>query len=148
VPPVVRISTDPNEIDVDWLAPALSERAYWAQGRPRETIEASIRGSLCFGAFDASDGGRQVGFARVITDRATYGWVCDVFVDESARGNGIGKALMAAILAEPSLAACRLVLATRTASGLYEQFGFIPLRNPERYMERPRRDLDPPPEAG
>ena len=135
----VRISTDPAQLDLDWLAPALSERAYWAQGRAREIVEASISGSLCFGAYDDADGGRQVGFARVITDRATYGWICDVFVDETTRGQGIGKALMAAILAEPALATCRLVLATQTASGLYAQFGFIPLRNPERYMERPRR---------
>ena len=144
----MRISTDPDELDLDWLVPALSERAYWALGRPREVVEASIRGSLCFGAYDDAHEGRQVGFARVITDRATYGWICDVFVDESARGRGVGKALIAAVLAEPSLATCRLVLATRTASGLYGPFGFIPLRNPERYMERPRRDVDPPPEAG
>lgn len=144
----VQISTVPASLDLDWLVPALGERAYWATGRSRETIEASIRGSLCFGAYDLADGGRQVGFARVITDRATYGWVCDVFVDESARGGGIGKALMAAVLAEPSLQTCRLVLTTQTASGLYEQFGFIPLRNPERYMERPRRDVVRPPEAG
>ena len=133
---VIRISTDPAEIDFEWLVPALSERAYWAQGRPRDVIEASIRGSLCFGAYEDGADGRQVGFARVVTDGATYGWVCDVFVDESARGRGVGKALMAAIVAEPRLARCRLQLATRDAFGLYAQFGFQPLRNPERQMER------------
>jgi GNAT superfamily N-acetyltransferase len=132
----VRVSTDPAELDLDWLVPALSRRAYWAEGRSRATIEASIRGSLCFGAYDDADGGRQVGFARVVTDEATYGWVCDVFVDESARGRGVGKALMAAIVAEPRLADCRLQLATRDASGLYAQYGFRPLRNPDRWMER------------
>ena len=132
----MRISTDPADLDLDWLVPALSERAYWALGRSRETVEASIRGSLCFGAYDDADGGRQVGFARVVTDLATYGWVCDVFVDESARGRGLGKALMAAIVAEPRLAGCRLQLTTRDAAGLYEQFGFRPHRNPDRLMER------------
>ena len=134
----VRISTNPAALDLDWLVPALSERAYWAEGRSRATIEASIRGSLCFGAYDDADGGRQVGFARVVTDLATYGWVCDVFVDEAARGRGIATALMAAIVAEPRLADCRLQLATRDAAALYAKFGFRPLRNPDRWMERLR----------
>jgi GNAT superfamily N-acetyltransferase len=135
---VIRISTDPAEIDFEWLVPALSERAYWAEGRPRDVIDASIRGSLCFGAYDDAAGGRQVGFARVVTDRATYGWICDVFVDESARGAGVGKALMAAVVADPRLARVRLQLATRDAFGLYAQFGFRPLAHPERLMERPK----------
>jgi GNAT superfamily N-acetyltransferase len=138
----VRVSTDQAELDLDWLVPALSERAYWALGRPRATVEASIRGSLCFGAFDEADGGRQVGFARVVTDEATYGWVCDVFVDEAARGRGIGHALMAAIVTEPRLATCRLDLSTRTAAGLYARFGFAPLEFPELLMDRPR-SVDP-----
>ena len=132
----VRVSSDPAELDLDWLVPALSERAYWALGRSRATVEASIGRSLCFGAYEVS--GRQVGFARVVTDQATYGWVCDVFVDESARGRGIGKALMAAIVADPRLADCRLQLATRDAADLYTQFGFRPLRTPDRWMERLR----------
>jgi GNAT superfamily N-acetyltransferase len=130
----VHISGDPGDLDLDWLVAALSERAYWALGRPREVIERSIRGSLCFGAFD---GDRQLGFARVVTDQATYGWVCDVFVDESARGRGVGSALIAAIVADPRLRGCRLVLATRDAGRLYATHGFVPLRNPERWMERP-----------
>jgi len=138
----VRVSTDQAELDLDWLVPALSERAYWALGRPRATVEASIRGSLCFGAFL---GDRQVGFARVVTDEATYGWVCDVFVDEGERGAGIGKALMAAIIADDRLSDCRLVLSTRTAAKLYAQYGFQPLAHPELMMERPRR---PAPERG
>jgi GNAT superfamily N-acetyltransferase len=132
----VRISTDPAELDLEWLVPALSERAYWAEGRPRKVIERSIRGSLCFGAYDDAEDGRQVGFARVVTDEATFGWVCDVFVDESARGAGVGKALVAAIVADPRLATCRLQLATRDAAGLYVQFGFQPLRNVQRQLER------------
>jgi GNAT superfamily N-acetyltransferase len=131
----VRVSTDPAEIDLDWLHPALSERAYWALGRSRETLAAAIAGSLCFGAYD---GDRQVGFARVITDEATFAWICDVFVDESARGRGIGDQLLATIVGDPRLAGLRLVLATRDAHGLYERHGFRSLANPERWMERPR----------
>jgi GNAT superfamily N-acetyltransferase len=132
----VRVSTDPAELDLDWIVEALSERAYWALGRPREVIEASIRGSLCFGAFVDQ---RQVGFARVVTDLATFGWVCDVFVDESERGRGIGVELMRAITTHPHLRELkRLVLSTRDAHGFYEPFGFAPLANPERWMIRGR----------
>jgi GNAT superfamily N-acetyltransferase len=144
----VRVSTDPAELDLDWLVPALSERAYWALGRPRATVEAAIRESLCFGAYDDADGGRQVGFARVVTDQAVYGWVCDVFVDESARGRGVGSALMAAITTDPRLAGCRLTLSTSTAAGLYARHGFQPLAHPELMMERPgaRRTADEEPD--
>ncbi|HEX5014734.1 MAG TPA: GNAT family N-acetyltransferase [Candidatus Limnocylindrales bacterium] len=130
----VRVSTDPLDLDVDWVVAALSKRAYWALGRPRDVIEASIRGSLCFGAYRD---GRQVGFARVVTDFATFGWVCDVFVDESARGHGIGGELMRAITTHPDLRDLnRLVLSTRDAHHFYEEFGFAPLDTPERWMIR------------
>ena len=134
-PTGVRISTDPAEIDLDWLHPALSERAYWALGRSREVLAAAIAASLCFGAYV---GDRQVAFARVITDEATFGWVCDVFVDEAERGRGIADQLLATIVAEPRLQGLRLVLATRDAHRLYERHGFRSLVNPERWMERPR----------
>ena len=134
-PTGVRISTDPADVDLDWLVPALSERAYWALGRTREQIERSLRNSLCFGAYDAD--GRQVGIARVITDEATFAWICDVFVDEAARGRGIGQALMAAIVADSRLQGLRrMVLATRDAQSLYARFGFEPLRTSARWMER------------
>lgn len=131
----IRITTDQRDLDIDWIHRALSERAYWAIGRPRDVIAASLRGSLCFGVLR---GDRQVGFARVVTDEATFGWVCDVFVDEAERGSGVGKRLIAAIAGDPRLRGCRLALTTRDASGLYDQFGFVPLKNPERWMERPR----------
>jgi N-acetylglutamate synthase-like GNAT family acetyltransferase len=134
-PTGVRISTDPQDLDLDWVYPALSDRAYWALGRSRDQVERSIRNSLCFGAYDAD--GRQVGIARVITDEATFAWICDVFVDESARGQGIGQALMAAIVADARLQGLRrMVLATRDAETLYARFGFEPLRNSSRWMER------------
>jgi GNAT superfamily N-acetyltransferase len=135
-PTGVRVSTDPADIDLEWLHPALSERAYWALGRTREQLTAAIARSLTFAAFE---GDRQVGFARVITDGVTFGWVCDVFVDEAERGRGVGDLLMATIAADPRLAGLRrLVLATKDAHGLYERHGFGPLVHPDRWMERQR----------
>ena len=138
-PTGVRVSSDGADLDLDWVYPALAERAYWALGRSRDQVERSIRNSLCFGAYTAE--GRQVGIARVITDEATFAWICDVFVDESARGQGIGQALMAAILGDPRLQGLRrMVLATRDAETLYAKFGFEPLRNSSRWMERRQPD--------
>lgn len=131
----IRVSSDPGELDLDWIHAALSERAYWALGRSRDQVERSIRNSLCFAAYTSD--GRQVGIARVITDEATFAWICDVFVDESARGQGIGQALLAAIVADPRLQDLRrMVLATRDAETLYARFGFEPLRSSSRWMER------------
>ena len=130
----IRISTDPAAIDVDWLHAALSERAYWALGRSRETVERAIAHSLCFSAFD---GERQVGFARVITDEATFAWVCDVFVDDDRRGQGIGKGLMAAVVGDPRMAGLKRTVLATSSPGFYAPFGFEPLEKPERWMLRP-----------
>ena len=130
----IRITADPAQIDLDWLYGALSESAYWALGRSRETVERSIAHSLCFSAFD---GERQVGFARVVTDQATFAWVCDVFVEDERRGEGIGRRLMEAMVADPRLQGLkRMVLAT-SSPGFYAPFGFEPLERPERWMLRP-----------
>ena len=135
------ISTDPSRLDIDSVCDFLA-RSYWAQDRPREIIAESLDRSLVFGVYD---GKRQVGLARVVTDYATFAWLCDVFVDEAYRGQGIGKWLMATILNYPGLAVIRrFLLATRDAHGLYRQFGFIDLNAPERWMER----LVPYPEPG
>jgi len=102
-------------------------------------VQKSIDNSLCFGVFE---GARQVGFARVITDRATYAYIGDVFILESHRGRGLGKKLMAAIMGHPELQSLRRwSLVTRDAHGLYEQFGFTSLANPQRYMERHDPDV-------
>ncbi|MHB8958974.1 MAG: GNAT family N-acetyltransferase [Candidatus Limnocylindrales bacterium] len=131
--PSIRVTTDAAEIDLDWLHDALSERAYWAIGRTRETIERSIAHSLCFSAFD---GGQQVGFARVVTDEATFAWVCDVFVEDGRRGQGIGRLLMQAVVADPRLAGLKRTVLATSSPAFYAQFGFVPLERPERWMMR------------
>jgi GNAT superfamily N-acetyltransferase len=129
----ILISTDPARLDLDAIHGFLS-RSYWAAGIPRGIVERSIRHSICFGAFDQ---GRQVGFARVISDRATYAYVADVFVLPSHRGRGIGKRLMACITTHPELQDLRLwTLFTRDAHGLYRQSGFREARYPDRLMEK------------
>jgi GNAT superfamily N-acetyltransferase len=130
------VSTDRARLDLGVIHGFLS-RSYWARGIPRETVERSIRHSICFGAFDA---GRQVGFARVISDRATYAYVADVFVLESHRGRGVSKRIMDCITSHPDLQNLRLwTLFTRDAHGLYRQSGFRESRYPDRLMEK-RRD--------
>ena len=130
----ILVTTDPARLDLDTIHGFLSGTSYWAPGIPREVMERSIRHSICFGAFD---GGRQVGFARVISDRATFAYVCDVFVLDRHRGRGIGKRIMACITSHPELQNLRLwTLFTRDAHGLYRQHGFRDARHPDRLMER------------
>ncbi len=129
----ILVSTDPARLDLETVHGFLT-RSYWAEGIPRETVERSIRHSICFGAFD---GDRQVGFARVISDRATFAYVADVFVLDSHRGRGIGNRLMACATSHPELQDLRLwTLFTRDAHGLYRQHGFREARYPDRLMER------------
>ena len=132
----LRISTERDELDVDLIHASLSE-TYWARGIPREVVERAIAGSLCFGGYL---GDRQVAFARVITDGATFGYLSDVFVLPERRGCGYARALVAAVLAHPDLQGLRrLMLATRDAHALYAGFGFAAPAKPEMLMER----LDP-----
>ncbi|MCI0548571.1 MAG: GNAT family N-acetyltransferase [Candidatus Rokubacteria bacterium] len=128
----VTVSTDAARLDLEVIHGFLS-RSYWAAGIRREVVERAVRHSLCFGAYE---GARQIGFARVVTDRATFAYVSDVFVLPDGRGRGVGKQLMAAIMAHPELQGLRrFTLVTRDAHGLYRQFGFGPPRHPERQME-------------
>jgi len=128
----IEVTTDRSRLDLDVIHGFLT-RSYWAGGIPRETVARSIEHSLCFGAFDED---RQVGFARVISDRATFAYICDVFALESHRGGGVGKSLMAAIMSHPELQGLRRwTLFTRDAHGLYRQYGFGVPRHPERLME-------------
>jgi GNAT superfamily N-acetyltransferase len=127
------ISTDPSRLQISTIHHFLSVDSYWAQGRSLETIETSILHSLCFGVY-ASD--QQVGFARVVTDYATFAWLCDVFIHEDQRGQGLGKWLIQTVMAHPVLGSLRrILLATRDAHELYRRYGdFELLPNPERWM--------------
>ncbi len=128
----IEIDTDKGRLDVPLIHGFLTN-SYWAKGIPIDVVRRSIEGSLCFGIYEE---GRQVGFARVVSDRATFAYLADVFVLESHRGQGLSKKLMAAIVAHPPLQHLRRwLLATQDAHGLYEQFGFRPLAIPERFME-------------
>ena len=143
------ISTDPARLDMDVTHKFLSEEAYWSPGVPREIVERAIGNSMVFGVYKA---GAQVGLARVVSDKATFAWICDVFVLPEQRGQGLGKWLMECVTSHPDLQGLRrMVLATRDAHGLYAQYGFTPLEDPTRFMVRrkasptPSRLLPTPP---
>ena len=125
------ISTDPSRLDVDAITDLLS-RAYWAQGRKSETIARYLQHSLTFGLYDGS---RQIGLARVVSDYTTFAWLCDVFIHEDYRSQGLGKWLIETVHSHPDLQGLRRwMLATKDAHGLYSQFGWVPLEPPERWM--------------
>lgn len=132
------ISTDRARLDFAVIHDFLSRQSYWAAGRSLETVRRSVENSVAFGLYE---GERQVGFGRVVTDYATFAWVADVFVLESARGRGLGAWLVEVMLSHPDLRGFRRwTLATKDAHGLYRKFGFKELKRPERWMER--RDPD------
>jgi GNAT superfamily N-acetyltransferase len=128
------ISDDPALIDIDVVHRWLSEDSYWSRGRTRQTVERSIAHSIPLGVYHH---GVIVGFARVVTDRSTFAWLCDVFVTPEHRNAGVGKALVAAAVGHPDLAEIkRFVLATADAHDLYRQYGFEIIERPERWMIR------------
>jgi GNAT superfamily N-acetyltransferase len=141
------ISTDPEWFDLDVIHTFLSEHSYWARGIPRDVVARSIRNSLGFGVYvvenvPSNPGRRQVGFARVTTDRATFAYLGDVFILPEHRGRGLSKRLMEAILAHPDLQGLRRwMLATADAHELYTKFGFGLLSHPERFMQRHDPDV-------
>ena len=130
------ISTDRARIDVDFVHGYLSEESYWARDVTRDVVVTMIGNSLlCFGLYGAD--GRQVGFARVVGDGATFAYIADVFIDPSVRGQGLGKALFSTVIAHPHLNGIRRVLlATMDAHELYAKFDFQSLIRPDRFMER------------
>lgn len=132
------IDTDNARLDVDAVQAFLENDSYWAQTRTRDQTETAIANSICFGLYC---GERQIGFARVVSDRATFAYIGDVYVLDEFRGQGLSKWLMETIIAHPELQGLRRwVLATRDAHGLYEKYGFHELVHPERWMERPAPD--------
>lgn len=125
------LSTDKSKLDPSVIHRFLTE-SYWATGCSMDNVLRRIENSMCFGVYD---GDKQVGFARVITDKTTFAYIADVFILENYRGQGLSKQLIAFILAQPDLQSLRRwLLATRDAHGLYAQYGFIPLSNPEHWM--------------
>ena len=135
----IEISTDQARLDIDVIHGFL-QTSYWAQGRKRSVVERSIRNSLCFGVYV---GGQQVAFARVVSDRAVFAYLMDVFVVPEYRGRGISKALMHAVLDHPDLQNLRVfLLGTQDAHGLYKQFGFRALAQPEIWMSIQDPDSD------
>ena len=125
------ISTDPSRLDVNAITDMLS-RAYWAEGRSSEMISRYLQHSLTFGLYDGS---RQIGLARVVSDYTTFAWLCDVFIHEDYRGQGLGKWLIETVHSHPDLQGLRRwMLATRDAHDLYRQYGWVPLDPPERWM--------------
>jgi len=129
------ISTDRNRLQTDAIHRFLSEESYWAQNRTREQTETAIKNSLPFGVYK---GENQIGFARVVTDYATFAYLGDVYILEEFRGQGLSLWLMETIVNHPDLQGFRRwVLATRDAHTLYEKFGFHELVHPERWMEKP-----------
>jgi GNAT superfamily N-acetyltransferase len=128
------LSTDKARLDVTRIHELLTGQAYWARNRSPETVRQSIEHSLCFGAYEGSE---LVGFARVVTDYAVIAWLLDVLVVEAHRGEGIGKALVEAVLGHPDLRNVRRwMLGTHDAHGLYRQYGFGELADPGAFMER------------
>ena len=137
--PEFEISTDPARLDIEVIHGFL-RNSYWAEGRTRGVVERSIKNSLCFGVYLA---GRQVAFARVVSDRAVFAYLMDVFVVTEFRGRGISKAVMRAVLEHPELQGLRVfLLGTRDAHGLYAQFGFRPLTEPDHWMAIRNPDSD------
>ena len=125
------ISTDKNKIDVDYVHSFLSQ-SYWSPGAPISVVKKAMKGSLCFGVYFRN---RQIGYARMVKDKATFAYLADVFIDEDHRGKGLAKWLVEMILAHPQLRGLRrILLATKDAHKLYEQCGFTAINNPERYM--------------
>jgi len=132
------ISTDIEKIDVDVVHGFLSS-AYWSRGVPRSIIQQAMHGSLCFGVYRDD---QQVGFARVVSDQATFAWLADVFVLPTEQGAGLGTWLMEVVMSHPDLQGLRRwMLATQDAHELYRRFGFTDLVQPERYMEIVKPDL-------
>ena len=134
------ISDDPARFDIGRGHAWICQESYWAPGIPRDVFTRAVRGSLAIGVYDGA--GAMAAMARVVTDRATFGLVCDVFVDRAHRAAGLGKALMSYIRAHPDLQGFRrLMLATRDAHGLYAQYDFEPLAGVEKWMEVWRPDV-------
>jgi GNAT superfamily N-acetyltransferase len=134
IPAGYEVSADPARIDAALVHGWLSQDSYWAQGRPREKHDAAMAGSINFGVYDTASGA-QCGYARVVTDRATFAWLCDVYIAREARGKGLGTALATAVRDHLSpYGLRRIMLTTADAHGVYAKVGFTPLAEPGTWM--------------
>lgn len=134
-----RVSSEREEMNFDVIHNYIS-RTYWAEGIPKETLKKALDNSLCFGVFSSK--GELVGFARMVTDQATFAYLADVFIDEAHRGKGLSKWLMQEVHDHPSLQGLRrILLATRDAHSLYQQFGYTPLSSPATFMQKWQPDI-------
>lgn len=125
------ISTDKDKIDITYVHAFLTQ-SYWSPGVQKDVVKKAMKGSLCFGVYKNEE---QIGYARMVTDKTTFAYMADVFIDENYRGKGLGKWLIEMILAHPELQGLRrILLATKDAHKLYEQCGFTSINDPERYM--------------
>lgn len=128
------LSTDPDKLDFEMIHDYLCYKSYWSAGIPRQVVEAAAKGATCFGIYHK---GQQMGYTRLISDGATFGYLADVFILEAYRGQGLGKWLISTILTYPAYQGFRRwVLATQDAHDLYGKFGFTPLSRPDVYMEK------------
>jgi len=126
------LTSDPSKIDTSVVYTLLST-SYWAKNRSRTLIDKSIQNSLCFSIFDKD---KQIGFARIVTDGATFAYLCDIIIDPTYRGHGLGQWVMSHILDHPDIKDLRRrILVTKDAQVFYEKFGFNNLENPGKYME-------------
>jgi GNAT superfamily N-acetyltransferase len=128
-------SDESDLIDTERVHAWISRESYWAEGRPRDAMVKAIQNSLVIGLYTAS--GTQVGFARFVTDYATFAWLCDVFIDSAHRGRRLGTFLVETAVSHPDVRGLRQILATEPGRTLYTGFGYRPLSRPERWMERP-----------
>lgn len=134
------ISTDKSKLDINSIFDYLSNRSYWAAGVPMEKVKRAIENSICYGVYDSS--GKQAGFARVVTDKATIAYIGDLFIFEEYRKQGLSKWLMECILKHPELQGFRRwILLTKDAHGLYKQYGFNEPEEPSTYMELRKKDV-------
>jgi GNAT superfamily N-acetyltransferase len=144
IPDEYSISTDPSKLNLDIIHNYISNESYWGKGRSLEVVKRSIDNSLPFGIYYKDE---MIGFARILTDYATFAWVADVFILDEHRGKGLSKWLMEIILSHPQVQGFRRwVLATKDAHELYRKFGFRELNKPERWMERPDPNMKESPD--
>jgi GNAT superfamily N-acetyltransferase len=138
----LEISTEKLKLQIEPIHRFLSQEAYWSLGVPLEVVKRAISGSLCFGVYDKHAHGQQVGFARVVSDQATFAWICDVYVEKEYRGRGVSKWLMENLMSHSELKGLRRIcLATKDAHALYEKFGFIVTQTPDNWLEIKDNDI-------